>query len=271
MTDRRRFYSPQSIASLLIRMKLIGKVALVTGGSEGMGFATAKRFLQEGAKVVITGRSTEKGRRALRDLKKHGIAEFVQGDVSRASDARRMVEFTVKRFGRVDILFNNAGVYIEKKAEDMTEEEWDFVLDTNLKGTFLVSKYAIPYMVRQHAGVIVNNSSDAGLIGNRSCPAYCASKGGVTVMTKAMALDYAKDGIRVNCINPGIIDTPMVTHEARASGNAKAYLRQCALDQPIGRLGRPEEVASAVVFLVSDEAAFVTGSALSIDGGTTAQ
>lgn len=252
-------------------MKLKGKVALVTGGSEGMGFATAKLFLQEGARVVITGRSKEKGRRALRDLKKYGLVEFVQGDVSRASDASRMVEQTVRKFGRIDILFNNAGVYVEKRAEETTEKEWDFVLDTNLKGTFLVSRYAIPHMVRQQAGVIINNSSDAGLIGNRSCPAYCASKGGVTVMTKAMALDYARDGIRVNCINPGIIDTPMVAHEAQASGNAKAYLKNCALEQPIGRVGRPEEIANAVLFLASDESAFVTGAALSIDGGTTAQ
>lgn len=252
-------------------MKLNGKIALVTGGSEGMGFATAKLFLQEGAKVVITGRSRVKGRQAVRNLKKYGPVEFVQGDVSRATDARRMVERTVGRFGRIDVLFNNAGVYIEKRAEEMTEEEWDFVLDTNLKGTFLVSKYAIPHMKRQGSGVIVNNSSDAGLIGNRSCPAYCASKGGVTVMTKAMALDYARDGIRVNCVNPGVIDTPMVANEARASGNARAYLKKCALDQPIGRLGRPEEVAHAVLFLASDESSFVTGSALSIDGGTTAQ
>ncbi len=252
-------------------MKLKAKVALITGGSEGMGYVTAKLFLEEGAKVVITGRSKEKGKKALRQLRKVGEAEFVQGDVSRSIDAKRMVEETVGRFGRIDILFNNAGVYLEKLAEDMTEEEWDNIIDVNLKGSFLVSKYAIPHMKRQRGGVIINNSSDAGLVGNRSCPAYCASKGGITIMTKAMALDYARYNIRVNSVNPGCVDTPMLAYEARASGNAKAYMKRMCEEHPIGRVALPEEVANAVLFLASDEASFVTGAALSVDGGLTAQ
>lgn len=252
-------------------MRLEGKVALITGGTEGIGFATAELFLKEGAKVVITGRSREKGEKALRSLRRFGEVAFVQGDVSKDADAKKMVESTVKRYGRIDILFNNAGVYLEKLAEDMSEEEWDRIIDTNLKGTFLVSKYAIPYMKRQRSGAIINNSSDAGLVGNPSCPAYCASKGGVTIMTKAMALDYAKYNIRVNCVNPGCVDTPMLAQEARASGRPRAYMKRMRESHPIGRVAKPEEVAYAVLFLASDDASFVTGAALSVDGGITAQ
>lgn len=252
-------------------MRFKGKVALITGGTEGIGYATARRFLAEGAKVVITGRSKAKGAKAMACLAKEGEAVFVAGDVSNAKDAERMVETAVKRFGRLDILFNNAGVYIERLAEDTSEREWDLVVDTNLKGTFLVTRRAVVHMKRQRSGVIINNSSDAGLIGNRACPAYCASKGGVTVMTKAMALDYAPYGIRVNCVNPGTIDTPMLAEEARSSGDERSYLRRMDEELPVGRVGRPEEVAAAVLFLASDDASFVTGASLSVDGGMTAQ
>lgn len=255
----------------MILMKLKDKVALITGGSEGMGYSTAEAMLREGAKVVITGRSKAKGSKAIARLGRLGQVEFVQGDVSDAKDAKRMVERTVKRFGRIDILFNNAGIYMEKLAEDTTEEEWDRLIDVNLKGTFLVTKYAIPYMKKQKGGSIINNSSDAGLVGNRRCPAYCASKGAITIMTKAMALDYAKYNIRVNSVNPGTIDTPMLAYEAEASDDPEEYMVRANEEHPIGRVGRPEEVANAVLFLASDEASFVTGAALSVDGGLTAQ
>lgn len=252
-------------------MRLDGKVALITGGSEGMGFATAEIFLGEGAKVVISGRSGHKGKQALARLCRIGDAAFIQGDVSIESDAKRMVEGTIKKFGRLDILFNNAGIYLEKLAEDTSVAELDRVIDINLKGTFLVTKHAVRRMKKQRSGVIINNSSDAGLIGNRNCPAYCASKGGITVMTKAMALDYAKYNIRVNCVNPAIIDTPMLDREVAQAKDKRQYLRRCHEEQPIGRIGKPEEVARAVLFLASDEASFITGAALSVDGGTTAQ
>jgi NAD(P)-dependent dehydrogenase (short-subunit alcohol dehydrogenase family) len=144
-------------------------------------------------------------------------------------------------------------------------------MGVNLKGTFLVTKFAVPQMKAQGGGVIVNNSSDAGIIGNRSCPAYCASKGAITVMTKAMALDYAPHNIRVNCVNPGIIDTPMLAREVRASSDPEAYRLKSEAESPMGRVGRPEEVAKAVLFLASGESSFVTGACLSVDGGTTAQ
>ena len=252
-------------------MRLKGKVALITGGTEGMGYATAELFLKEGARVSVSGRSPEKGAQALEMLSRLGEAHFVRGDVASSDDALRMVEETVARFGRLDILFNNAGVYIEKPAEDMTESEWDRLMDTNVKGTFLVSKFALPHMRRQGGGVIVNNSSDAGLIGNRNCPAYCASKGAVNLMTKAMALDYAACGIRVNTVNPGTIDTPMLAREVEAAEDPEEYMERTRAESPMGRIGRAEEVARAVLFLVSDESSFVTGASLSVDGGSTAQ
>lgn len=252
-------------------MRFKERVALITGGTEGMGYATARLFLMEGAKVVVTGRSDEKGRKAVSELSGIGDVHFVRGDVANVGDAKRMVEETVARFGRIDVLFNNAGIYIEKPAEEMSEEEWDRLMDVNVKGTFLVSRYAIPHMRRQGRGVIINNSSDAGIIGNRNCPAYCASKGAVTLMTKAMALDYATCGIRVNSVNPGTIDTPMLAREVEASEDPTAYMERTVNESPMGRIGAAEEVARAVLFLASDESSFITGACLSVDGGVTAQ
>jgi len=252
-------------------MKLKGRVALITGGSQGIGLATARAFLLEGARVAIVGRSKTKGAKAVGELAKLGDAIFIQGDVSKASSAKRMVNRTISVFGRIDVLFNNAGISIGGTAEDMTDEDWDRVIGVNLKGAFLMTKYAIPYMKKQRSGVIVNNSSELGLVGDRGCPAHCASKGALIVMTKAMALDYAKYNIRVNCVNPGTIDTPMLAAAARSSHDPKRYLREEVLSIPMGRLGMPEDVARAVLFLASDDASFVTGASLSVDGGTTAQ
>jgi len=246
------------------------KVALVTGGSSGIGEAIAERFLKEGAKVMISGRSKSRCENAVERLKKgqEQIA-FVQGDVSKATDAQRMIDETFKQFGRIDILVNNAGIFIEKRAEDTTEEEWDQIIDIDLKGVFLCSKAAYPYFKKQGYGNIINISSDSGLSGNIAEAAYCAAKGGVTNMTRAMALDYAKENIRVNAVCPAVIDTPMVERELLLQENQEEYLREMAEEHPVGRIGRSEEVAFVVLMLASDEASFITGANIPVDGGLT--
>jgi len=253
-------------------MKLEGRVALITGGTSGIGLSTAKVFLQEGAKVSIAGTSAEKGRKAVEQLggKQQGVL-FIRADVANERDVRRLIEKTVSEFGRIDILFNNAGIIIGKTVEELTEEEWDRVIDVNLKSVFLVSKHTIPHMNFQGGGVIVNNSSCNGIVGDYSASAYCASKGGVALLTKAMALDYAKKNIRINAICCGEIETPMFLQEACTFGmSVDQYREEIVKSHPIGRIGKPEEAAKAVLFLSSDDSSFITGTLLSVDGGYTA-
>lgn len=252
-------------------MLLKDKIALVTGGSSGLGIAIAESFLREGAKVMISGRSEERCEDAMKKLRVIGDvnADFVLGDVSRADDASRMVDETVNRFGGIDILVNSAGIFLEKRAEDTSEDEWDMIIDTDLKGVFLCSKAAYPHFKRRGGGAIINISSDAGIIGNRNCVAYCAAKGGVSNLTRAMALDYAKENIRVNAVCPAVIDTPMFDKEIRLQQDPEKYVKITAEEHPIGRIGRPEEVAFATLMLASDQASFITGVNLPVDGGLT--
>lgn len=253
--------------------KVNGKVALVTGGTRGIGYATALLFLKEGAKVIINGRSGKHGKEAIEKLENEGFTDvvFTQGDVSRSSDVDRMIQTTVKRFGQLDILVNNAGIWITGTAEETSEGDWDTLIDVNLKGIFLCSKFALPYL-RKTKGVIINIASSDGLVAEPKCVAYCASKGGVVLLTKAMALDHAKEGIRVNCVCPGSIMTPLLEQDLIQSGVAREkYLKEEAESHPMGRIGEPEEVAKAVLFLASDDSSFITGSALSVDGGYVAR
>jgi NAD(P)-dependent dehydrogenase (short-subunit alcohol dehydrogenase family) len=253
-------------------MMLKNKVALITGGSSGIGKAIAERFIKEGAKVVITGRSKERCEAVQKQL--DGIAAdavfYAVGDVSIWDDVQDAVETTVRRFGRIDILVNNAGIYLEKRIEDTTEDEWDRVININLKSVFLFSKAVYPYFKKQGSGTIVNMSSDSGVSGNPDEAAYCASKGGVSNLTRAMALDYAKENIRVNAICPAVIDTPMLQRAVDMQEDKAAYLKAMDDLHPIGRVGRPEEVAFAVLMVASDEASFITGANISVDGGFTA-
>jgi len=252
-------------------MRLQNKVALITGGTSGIGEATAMLFAKEGASVALTGRSEERGQAVRqRIVQDGGKAIFIRTDVRKADDCRRAVEESVGAFGKLDILFNNAGVFYAHTTLDCTEEEWDLQIDINLKGTFLMSKFALPHMIRQGSGVIINNSSGWGIVGGDSAVAYCASKGGVVLLTKAMAIDHGRQGIRVNCVCPGDVDTPMLPEDARLRGMKwQDYLAGCN-NRPMGRIGTPDEIAKAVLFLASDDSSFMTGAALVVDGGGTA-
>lgn len=252
-------------------MRLANKVALITGGTSGIGRATAVLFAEEGASVAITGRNRERGREVVAELEQRGFrCLFVPADVRVAQDCERAVEETVAAFGRLDVLFNNAGVFIANDVVECTEEEWDLQVDTSLKGTFLMSRYAIPHMVRAGGGSIINNSSGWGLVGGDRAVAYCAAKGGMVVMTKAMAIDHGPQRIRVNCICTGDTVTPMEREDARNRGMTWEAYVESASARPLRRMGEPVEIAHAVLFLASDEASYVTGAALAVDGGGVA-
>jgi NAD(P)-dependent dehydrogenase (short-subunit alcohol dehydrogenase family) len=249
-------------------MRLENKVALITGGTSGIGEATAILFAKEGAKVAITGRNEDRGRAiADRITRDGGQAIFVRTDVRKAEQCTGAVNETLRAFNRLDILFNNAGVFFPHTTVECTEEEWDLQMDVNLKGTFLMSKAALPSMIERRSGVIVNNSSGWGIAGGDSAVAYCASKGGVVLLTKAMAIDHGPQGIRVNCVCPGDVDTPMLPEDARMRGlKWEDYLAGCA-NRPLRRIGTTDEIAKAALFLASDDSSFMTGAMLVVDGG----
>ena len=252
-------------------MRLENRVALITGGTSGIGEATAILFAQEGAHVIITGRDTKRGEAVTEKIiSAKGKASFIRTDVRRANDCQAAVQKSLHDFGKLDILFNNAGVFYPHTILDCSEEEWNLQIDINLKGTFLMSKFALPPMIQQGSGVVINNSSGWGIVGGDRAVAYCASKGGVVLLTKAMAIDHGPQGIRVNCICPGDVETPMLPEDARMRGlKWNDYLAGCA-NRPLGRIGKPEEIAQAALFLASDDSSFMTGAALVVDGGGTA-
>jgi len=246
--------------------KLDGKVALITGAGSGIGRATALLFVSEGAKVVVADYVPEGGEETVKMIgEAGGDAIFVEVDVSKTADVQRMIKATVDTYGRVDILYNNAGVmgkYIF--TADTAEQDWDRIINTNLKGVFLGSKYVIPVMLNQGGGVIINTASTAGLIGLPGLLAYGASKAGVIQLTKTIALEYADQNIRVNCICPGGILTPMSAPPP--AGDPEPPFRQ---PLAMGRLAEPEEIAKAALYLACDDSAYVTGIALTVDGGWT--
>lgn len=249
--------------------QLSGKVALVTGAGSGIGRATALAFARQGAKVVIADVAADAGEETAALARAENTdALFVRTDVSQRADVEALVQAAVDQYGRLDYAHNNAGIPgPQALLADYGEETWDQVIATNLKGIWLCMKYEIQQMLRQGGGAIVNTSSVAGLRGSQGVSAYVASKHGIIGLTRAAALEYARDGIRINAIAPGTIQTPMLD---RFTGGDELTLEQFAKSEPVGRLGSPDEVAQAVLWLCSDSASFVTGAILAVDGGRLA-
>ncbi len=250
-------------------MRLKDKVAIITGSSKGIGEGCARVFAREGAAVVITSRHEKEAEAMAQCINAAGGTAVAIGvDVSDAVMVRRMVDDTISRFGRLDILVNNAGQHLPKNIEQTSEEEWDHIISTNLKSTFLCSKYALPHL-RKTKGCIINMSSMVGVVGQGNSGAYSATKGGIIAMTKGMALDFAPDGIRVNCICPGWIETPLVNYwfsQQENEAESRTYIHSV---HPLGRIGTIEECGEAALFLASDSSSFITGTLLAVDGGVT--
>ncbi len=249
-------------------MSLAGKAALITGGGSGIGRAMALLFAREGAAVSVV--DIDEGRAATvaqMIVDTGGWAISIGCDVSHATGCQRAVYQTLDKLGGLDILVNNAGIIRRATVVDTTEDEWDRIMAVNVKSIFLFSRHAIPVMARAGGGVIINTASGWGLVGGRSAAAYCASKGAVVLLTKAMAIDHGSQGIRVNCICPGDIDTSMLRDEARQLGESVDSFLAEAADRPLQRVGRPEDVAQAALYLASEASSFVTGATLAVDGG----
>jgi NAD(P)-dependent dehydrogenase (short-subunit alcohol dehydrogenase family) len=247
-----------------------GKVVVISGGASGIGLGTGKLFAKHGASVVLLDINESQGGKAVEEIAAEGNkAIFMKCDVTNEENVSSVVNSIDEKYGKIDVLFNNAGVTVRKTVVDLSEKEWDFVLGVGLKGTFLLSKYTIPVMARNGGGSIVNTGSGWGLKGGDKAAAYCAVKGGIVNLTRAMAIDHGPQNIRVNSVNPGDTDTAMLRDEGKQLGEVEIdkFLADSAKGRPLERLGTPLDIAKAVLFLSSDMASWITGAALVVDGG----
>lgn len=253
-------------------MRLRDKVAVVTGAGTGIGRATAVLFAREGARIVVGNRTPATGEETVNQIRQAGgEGRYVKTDVSRSEDARNIINTAVQAYGQLDILFNNAGIGGPgKELADTTEEEWDLIINVNLRGHFLCAKYAIPHMRARGGGVIINMSSVLGYLMLPHCTAYCTTKAAIIGLTKAMSLELARDNIRVNCLVPGSIDTPMMW-EGLTEEEKRDIEPEVADAEPLGRVGAPEEIATAALFLATEDSSFMTGAPLIVDGGLLAK
>jgi len=255
-------------AKALELFSLEGKVAMITGAASGIGLATARRLAEMGASIALVDINEPKGKDAAEEIKSLGRkAEFFRCDVTSNSDCKKTTEDVYQEFGKIDILFNNAGVIRRKNIVELSEEEWDLVLNVNLKAIYLFSRHVIPRMIDEGGGSIINTGSGWGLKGGPKAAAYCAAKGGTVNLTRAMAIDHGRQGIRVNCVCPGDTDTELLHDEAAQLGENDAEFMKGAADRPLHHVGLPEDIANAVLYFASDMSSWVTGSVLVVDGG----
>jgi NAD(P)-dependent dehydrogenase (short-subunit alcohol dehydrogenase family) len=251
-------------------MRLKGKIAIITGAKSGIGFATVARFASEGAKVILAD-LRDSQREAEIIAKNGGEAIFFQVDVSNEKEVEALIQKTIAAYSHLDVLVNNAGIELAKKITETTEAEWDHLMNVNLKGVFLCSKAAIPAMRNNGGGIIVNVASELGLVGGSEIAAYCASKGGVVQLTKAMAIDHVADNIRVNCVCPGPVATALLESIIATSPDPEKERQSIVTKTLMKRLAQPEEIANAILFLGSEESSYMTGSVVAVDGGWTTQ